>query len=46
MRRPMAERGAAAFYRLKVDLEEQVRLTLAGETVPFDPREFEPDAFQ
>ena len=46
MRELMEERGAAAFYRLKADLEEQVRLTLAGETVPFDPREFGPDAFR
>jgi antitoxin ParD1/3/4 len=45
MRRLMEERGSAAFYRLKADLEKQVQLTLTGETVPFDPREFEPDAF-
>jgi antitoxin ParD1/3/4 len=46
MRKLMEERGAAAFYELKRDLEEQVRQTLAGEALPFDPRAFEPRAFK
>lgn len=46
MRKLMEERGAAAFHRLKADLEEQVRRSEAGETVEFDPRAWEPDAFR
>jgi antitoxin ParD1/3/4 len=46
MRKLMEERGAAAFYALKADLEEQVRLTRAGKVKPFDPRSFEPRAFE
>ena len=42
MRKLMEERGAAAFYALKADLEEQVRQTEAGLAKPFDPRAFEP----
>jgi hypothetical protein len=40
------ERGAAAFYALKADLEEQVRQSEAGLAKPFDPRAFEPRAFR
>lgn len=46
MRKLMEERGAAAFYELKRDLEEQVRQTRAGKAKPFDPRAFEPRAFK
>jgi antitoxin ParD1/3/4 len=46
MRKLMEERGAAAFYALKADLEEQVRQTEAGLAKPFDPRAFEPRAFK
>ena len=46
MRMLMEKRGAAAFYALKADLEEQVRLTRAGKVKPFDPRAFEPRAFE
>lgn len=46
MRKLMEERGAAAFYALKADLEEQVRRSEAGETVEFDPRAWKPDAFR
>ena len=42
MRRLMEERGAAAFYALKCDFEEQVRQTRAGKAKPFDPRAFGP----
>jgi antitoxin ParD1/3/4 len=45
MRKLMEERGAAAFYALKADLEHQIALAEAGETEEFDPRAFEPDAF-
>jgi antitoxin ParD1/3/4 len=38
MRKLMEERGAAAFHALKADLEEQIALSEAGETVEFDPR--------
>jgi antitoxin ParD1/3/4 len=46
MRRLMEERGAAAFYALKAELEESVRETLEGRAKPFDPRAFEPRAFE
>lgn len=46
MRKLMEERGAAAFYALKADLEEQIRRSDAGETVEFDPQAWEPDAFK
>jgi antitoxin ParD1/3/4 len=46
MRMLMEERGAAAFYELKRNLEEQVRETRAGKARPFDPRAFEPRAFK
>ena len=45
MRRLMEERGAAAFQALKRDLEEQVREIKEGRGTPFDPRAFEPRAF-
>lgn len=45
MRRLMDERGAAAFHALKADLDEQVRQSEAGDTVEFDPRAWEPSAF-
>lgn len=46
MRKLMEEKGAAAFWALKADLEEQMRLSEAGETIAFDPRAWEPDAFK
>jgi antitoxin ParD1/3/4 len=46
MRKLMEERGAAAFYELKADLEHQIALAEAGKTEEFDPRAFEPDAFR
>lgn len=46
MRKLMEERGAAAFHALRADLQEQVRRSEAGETVEFDPRAWEPDAFR
>ncbi len=46
MRKLMEERGAAAFYALKADLEEQARQSEAGLAKPFDPRAFEPRAFK
>ena len=46
MRLLMEQRGAAAFYALKDDLEHQIALAEAGETEEFDPRAFEPDAFK
>ena len=46
MRKLMEERGAAAFYALKADLEEQVRQTEAGLAKPFDAKAFEPRAFK
>jgi hypothetical protein len=46
MRMLMERRGAAAFYELKRDLEEQERGTRAGKARPFDPRGFEPRAFE
>lgn len=45
MRRLMEEKGAA-FHALKADLKEQMRQSEAGETVEFDPRAWEPDAFK
>lgn len=46
MRRLMEERGAAAFYRLKADLGAQVEELQRGGGVPFDPRAYEPEAFE
>lgn len=46
LRRLMDERGAAAFYALKAELEEAARQTEAGLARPFDPRAFEPRAFR
>ena len=46
IRKLMEERGAAAFYALKADLEEQARQIETGLAKPFDPRAFEPRAFK
>lgn len=46
MRRLMEERGAAAFQKLKRDLNDAADELEAGGGVPFDPRAYEPRAFE
>jgi len=46
LRRVMEARGAAAFYRLKAELEAAVDEFERSGGAPFDPREFEPRAFE
>ncbi len=46
MRKLMEERGAAAFEALKRDLNVAADELERGGGVPFDPRAYEPDAFE
>ena len=46
MRKLMEERGAAAFHKLKLELEEAADELERGGGVPFDPRAYEPEAFE
>jgi antitoxin ParD1/3/4 len=46
MRMLMEKRGAAAFHKLKLELEEAAEELERGGGVPFDPRAHEPDAFE
>jgi antitoxin ParD1/3/4 len=46
MRRLMEERGAAAFQTQKRDLNAAADELAAGGGVPFDPRAYQPDAFE
>ena len=46
MRKLMEERGAAAFYALKADLNAAADELERGGGVPFDPRAWEPEAFE
>jgi antitoxin ParD1/3/4 len=46
MRKLMEERGAAAFLKLKLELEEAADELERGGGVPFDPRAYEPEAFE
>ena len=46
MRKLMEERGAAAFHALKADLNAAADELERGGGVPFDPRAWEPEAFE
>ena len=46
MRKLMEERGAASFYALKADLNAAADELERGGGVPFDPRAWEPEAFE
>ena len=46
MRRLMEERGAAAFQKLRRDLNAAADELEAGGGVAFDPRAYEPGAFE
>ena len=46
MRMLMEKRGAAAFEALKRDLNEAADELERGGGVPFDPRAYEPEAFE
>ena len=46
MRMLMEKRGAAAFEALKRDLHEAADELGRGGGVPFDPRTYEPEAFE
>ena len=46
MRKLMEERGAAAFHALKADLNAAANELERGGGVSFDPRAWEPEAFE
>jgi len=46
MRKLMEERGAAAFHALKADLNAAADELERGGGAPFDPRAWEPEAFE
>ena len=41
----MEEEGARKFYRLKAEFERTVEEAESGQLVEFDPKVYEPDAF-
>jgi antitoxin ParD1/3/4 len=46
MRKLMEERGAAAFHALRADLNAAADELQRGGGTPFDPRAWEPEAFE